>query len=35
VIGKTVAEDLIENEKDAVGQIIRLDKIQHFIVIFR
>jgi putative ABC transport system permease protein len=27
VIGKTVAEDLFENEKEAVGKIIRLDKI--------
>jgi putative ABC transport system permease protein len=27
VIGKTVAEDLFDNQKDAVGEIIRLNKI--------
>jgi putative ABC transport system permease protein len=32
VIGKTVAEDLFESEKDAVGQIIRLDKIPFRII---
>ncbi|NOQ74532.1 MAG: FtsX-like permease family protein [Crocinitomix sp.] len=32
VIGKTVAEDLFENEKDAVGKIIRLDKIPFRII---
>lgn len=32
VVGKTVAEDLFENEKEAVGQIIRLDKIPFRII---
>jgi putative ABC transport system permease protein len=32
VIGKTVAEDLFGNEKDAVGKIIRLDKIPFRII---
>ena len=32
VIGKTVAEDLFENEKEAVGKIIRIDKIPFRII---
>lgn len=32
VIGKTVAEELFENERDAVGQIIRIDKIPFRII---
>jgi putative ABC transport system permease protein len=32
VVGKTVAEDLFGNQKDAVGKIIRLDKIPFRII---
>src|SRR5690606_30166454 len=32
VIGKTVAEDLFVDEKEAVGQIIRIDKIPFRII---